>query len=104
MNMDLSLHVLVAIAVVVIACQIVARIVERLGQPPVIGEVLAGILLGPSLLGRVAPGVENVLFPQSARPALGAIAQLGVVLYMLSVGLEFEAGSLRKRAAPFIVV
>ena len=104
MNMDLTLHVLLAIGVVVIACQIVARIVERFGQPPVIGEVLAGILLGPSLLGRVAPGLENVIFPASARPALGVIAQLGVILYMFVVGLEFDPGSLRKRAAPFIVV
>jgi len=104
MNMDLSLHVLLAIGVVVIACQIVARIVVRFGQPPVIGEVLAGILLGPSLLGRFAPGVESVIFPANARPALGVIAQLGVVLYMFVVGLEFDPSSLRKRAAPFIVV
>ena len=104
MTFDLSLHVLVAMGVVVIACQIVARLVERIGQPPVIGEVLAGILLGPSLLGRIAPGVEDVLFPASSRPALGVIAQLGVVLYMFVVGLEFDPGSLRKRAAPFIVV
>jgi len=104
MNMDLTLHVLLAIGVVVVACQIVARIMVRFGQPPVIGEVLAGILLGPSLLGRLAPGLENVIFPVSARPALGVIAQLGVVLYMFVVGLEFDPSSLRKRAAPFIVV
>jgi Kef-type K+ transport system membrane component KefB len=104
MNTDLALHVLLALAAVVIAGQIMARIVERIGQPPVIGEVVAGILLGPSLLGRVAPGIEDVLFPMSARPALGVIAQLGVVLYMFLVGLEFDPGSLRKRAAPFIVV
>jgi Kef-type K+ transport system membrane component KefB len=104
MSMDLTLHVLLAIGAVVIAGQIMARIVQRLWQPPVIGEVLAGILLGPSLLGRVAPGVENVLFPASARPALGVIAQLGIILYMFVVGLEFDPASLRKRAAPFLVV
>ena len=67
-----------------------------------IGEVLSGILLGPSLLGRLAPGAEHYLFPDSARPALGVVAQLGVVLYMFVVGLEFDAGSLRRRAAPFV--
>ena len=69
-----------------------------------IGEVLSGILLGPSLLGRLAPGVENYLFPDSARPALGVVAQLGVILYMFVVGLEFDAGSLRRRAAPFVFI
>jgi len=102
--MDLMLHVLLAIGVVVIAGQVMARIVERIGQPPVIGEVLAGILLGPSLLGRIAPGAENILFPAGARPTLGVVAQLGIILYMFVVGLEFDPASLRTRAAPFIVV
>src|SRR3954452_15344545 len=73
----------------------------RVGQPPVIGEVLSGILLGPSLLGRL-PGIETYLFPESVRPALAVLAQLGVVLYMFVVGLESDAGSLGRRAAPFV--
>ena len=77
---------------------------RAVGQPPVIGEVLSGILLGPSLLGAIAPGVEAYLFPASARPALGVIAQLGVILYMFVVGLEFDAGSLRRRVAPFVFI
>jgi Kef-type K+ transport system membrane component KefB len=99
---DLTFHVLLALAVVVIAGHILGRLLAAVGQPPVIGEVLSGILLGPSLVGRLAPGVENYLFPVSARPALGVVAQLGVVLYMFVVGLEFDAGSLRRRAAPFV--
>jgi K+:H+ antiporter len=104
MNTDLSLHVIVALAAVVVSGRVVGRLVARIGQPLVIGEVLSGILLGPSLLGRIAPGVEDYLFPVSARPALGVIAQLGVILYMFVVGLEFDPASLRKRAAPYIVV
>jgi Kef-type K+ transport system membrane component KefB len=99
---DLTFHVFLALAVVVIAGHILGRLLGRIGQPPVIGEVLSGILLGPSLLGRVAPGAESYLFPDSARPALGVVAQLGIVLYMFVVGLEFDAGSLRRRAAPFV--
>ena len=102
MNSDLALHVLVALAVVVIAGRTLANLIVRIGQPPVIGEVLSGILLGPSLLGRLAPHVEDYLFPATARPALSVIAQIGVVIYMFVVGLEFDPASLRKRAAPFI--
>jgi len=101
--MNLTLHVLLALAAVVVASHLVGRLVARVGQPPVVGEVLSGILLGPSLLGWLAPGVERMLFPDAARPALTAIAQLGVVLYMFVVGLEFDASSLGRRAAPFIV-
>jgi Kef-type K+ transport system membrane component KefB len=86
MSSALTVHVLLALAVVVIASHVVGRLVARFGQPPVVGEVLAGILLGPSLLGRVAPGMEARLFPESARPALGVVAQLGVVLYMFVLG------------------
>jgi len=100
---DLLFHVLLALAVVVVAGRALGVLVARIGQPPVIGEVLAGILLGPSLLGALAPGVEAFLFPESARPALGVIAQIGVILYMFVVGLEFDPSSLRKRAAPYVV-
>jgi Kef-type K+ transport system membrane component KefB len=102
MNSELALHVLLALAVVVIAGRILGNLLAGIGQPPVIGEVLSGILLGPSLLGRVAPGAEIYLFPADARPALAVIAEVGVVLYMFIVGLEFDPASLRRRAAPFI--
>jgi Kef-type K+ transport system membrane component KefB len=103
MSSALTVNLLLALAAVVIASHVVGRFVARFGQPAVVGEVLAGILLGPSLLGRFAPGVENYLFPVAARPALAVIAQLGVILYMFVVGLEFDPASLRRRAAPFIV-
>ena len=63
MSTDLAFHVLLALAVVVIAGHILGRLLAAAGQPPVIGEVVSGILLGPSLLGRLAPGVEHYLFP-----------------------------------------
>jgi Kef-type K+ transport system membrane component KefB len=104
MSTELTFHVLLALAVVVVCGHLVGRLLAAVGQPPVIGEVLSGILLGPSLVGRLAPGVEAYLFPDLARPALGVVAQIGVVLYMFAVGLEFDAGSLRRRAAPFIFI
>lgn len=87
MNADLLFHVLLALAVLVVAGRLVGVIVARVGQPPVIGEVLAGILLGPSLLGAIAPGFEAFLFPESARPALGVIAQIGVIMALVTTAM-----------------
>src|SRR5262245_57204132 len=75
---DALLHVLVALAAVIITGQVLARLFAYVGQPPVIGEVVAGILLGPSLLG---PKVSALVLPPSVAPFLGVIAQLGVILY-----------------------
>jgi Kef-type K+ transport system membrane component KefB len=98
------LHLLLALVVVIVACGISGRILRWLGQPPVIGEVIAGILLGPSLLGHVAPGVAEFLLPQSTTPFLGMTAQLGLVLYMFLVGLEFDAGALQRRGHAAIAI
>jgi Kef-type K+ transport system membrane component KefB len=89
------LHVLVALAAVVIVGLVLGRLFVYLGQPPVIGEVVAGILLGPSLLG---PERSAYILPPSVAPLLAMIAQLGVILYMFLVGLELNGGLLRGRA------
>src|SRR5207253_2792759 len=68
-----------------------------LGQPPVIGEVVGGILLGPSLLGQVWPEAAAFILPPSVAPDLAVIAQLGVILYMFLVGLQLNLGVLRER-------
>ena len=97
-------HLLLALVVVISTCGIAGRILRWLGQPPVIGEIIAGILLGPSLLGRVAPDIAEFLLPQSSVPFLGMIAQLGIVLYMFLVGLEFDAGALQRRGHATIAI
>jgi Kef-type K+ transport system membrane component KefB len=99
----LFFHVVLALAVVVVAGRLCGRLVAAAGQPPVIGEVLSGILLGPSLLGLVAPGLEHRLFPMAVRPALGAVAHVGVVLYMFLVGLEFDTSLLKQRTGALFV-
>ncbi|MCI0357270.1 MAG: cation:proton antiporter [Planctomycetaceae bacterium] len=97
MNSELVLwHVLLALAAVVAAGQLLGRLFRWLGQPPVIGEVLAGILLGPSLLGRVSPEGYAYLLPPSIVPALHVIAQLGVILYMFAIGLELNTDGLQR--------
>ncbi len=88
-------HVLTALAAVIVLGQILARLFAHVGQPPVIGEVVAGILLGPSLIGLERSGL---ILPAEAAPFLNVIAQLGVILYMFLVGLELNAEQLRRRA------
>ena len=92
---DVFLRVLVALAAIIIAGQALAKLFARISQPPVIGEVLAGILLGPSLLG---PQLSALVLPLRVAPFLGVIAQLGVVLYMFIVGLELNSALLKQRA------
>ena len=70
-------------------------VAARLGQPPVMAEMVAGLLLGPSLLGWVAPQVFGVLFPAASLPALSAIGQLGIVVFMFLVGWRLEIETLK---------
>jgi Kef-type K+ transport system membrane component KefB len=98
------LHLLLALLVVVAVAQLAGQLFRRIGQPPVIGEMFAGILLGPSLLGRLAPEVSSFLLPASVTPHLRAIAQIGVVLYMFLVGLELDVRQLRQRAGAALVI
>ena len=93
------LHVLLALAVVIVAARGMGALFRRLGQPPVIGEVLVGILLGPSLLGRVAPPIYAYLLPATVAPYLGVLSQVGVILYMFLVGLELDPALWKQRGA-----
>jgi Kef-type K+ transport system membrane component KefB len=95
---DAMLHVLAALAAVLIVGRMLSLLFRYLGQPPVIAEVVAGILLGPSLLGQVWPQAAAFILPPSVAPYLGAIAQLGAILYMFLVGLELNLGVLRELA------
>jgi Kef-type K+ transport system membrane component KefB len=92
---DVLWHLLLALTAVVIAGQALGGLFRWIGQPPVIGQVVAGILLGPSLLGRVAPQAFLYVLPPRVAPFLGVLAQLGVILYMFLVGLELNPDLLR---------
>jgi hypothetical protein len=101
---DVLLHVLLAMFAIVFMSRVMTSLFGRLGQPPVVGEVLAGIILGPSLLGRLAPGLSAHLLPAEIAPFLGLIAQLGVILYMFMVGLELDTASLVGRGPAAVAI
>jgi len=82
--------------VILAACRLCGWIARRwLRQPQVIGEMIAGVLLGPSLLGALAPQVQEFLFPAASRPTLGVVAQLGIAIYMFLVGLDFRSADFK---------
>ena len=113
---ELSIAFFLQLLLIIAACRGVGWLARRfLGQPQVVGEMIAGVVLGPSLLGLLAPELQAALFPSDSRPILFVVAQLGVGLYMFIVGLGFDlahfkgnarsaaAVSLSGIAAPFLV-
>jgi Kef-type K+ transport system membrane component KefB len=90
-----SLLLLSQIAAVLVASQVVGRLLGRLGQPRVVGEMLAGILLGPSLLGWAAPGISQALFPPESLGFVNGLSQIGLIFFMFLVGLELDLPALR---------
>jgi Kef-type K+ transport system membrane component KefB len=82
----------------------IGRLFKRIHQPQVMGEMVAGILLGPSLLGWVAPGVAAALFPPSSLAALNALSQVGLLVFMFVVGLELNPRLLQGRSRAALLI
>lgn len=89
------------LAIILAVARALGALAQRLDQPPVIGEILAGILVGPTLFHGV---IAKTLFPVDVRPMLSALANLGVVLFMFLVGLEFDRKLLRARLGSIAMV
>lgn len=110
-TVDVVLHVLATLAAIIALGHGLARAFRWIGQPAVIGEVVAGIALGPSLLGTISPEAMQWLIPGPTMDphgqvlaALKAIAQLGVVLYMFLIGLELNLGKVGRQAHAAIAI
>ncbi|KQV19260.1 hypothetical protein ASE03_00450 [Kitasatospora sp. Root187] len=97
-------HFFLAVAAVLAASHLGGVLAQRLGQPRVIGEICAGLALGPSLLGKLAPDVLAWLFPHSTLGPIDGLAQLGLVLFMFGVGQELAGMRLRGAAARAVLV
>ena len=95
---------LLALAAVVVVGRLLGALFQRAGQPPVIGEVVGGILLGPSFLGLISPAAYKFVLPSDIAPLLGIVAQIGVIIYMFLIGLELNPELLKSRARPTIAI
>jgi len=103
-KVDVLLHVLLALAVIIVTARGLGALFARIQQPAVIGEVIAGIILGPSLLGRLWPSASGFLLPPVVAPFLSVLSQVGVLLYMFMVGLELDFGHARSRTHATVAI
>jgi Kef-type K+ transport system membrane component KefB len=92
---EINVRMLLAVAVVIIGVRAVGWLVGRVGQPRVLGEIAAGIVLGPSLLGLLVPGAVEYLFATPVVSGLRTLSQLGLVLFMFLIGIDVDAAELR---------
>ena len=86
---------LLQLLLVLVAAKLAGRLMRHVGQPAVVGEMLAGILLGPSLFGLLLPQAQAWLFPVDSLAALNLVSQLGVLVFMFAAGAEFDLSRLR---------
>ena len=110
-NLNLAIQFFLQLAVILVACRLVGLIAARLGQPQGVAEMIAGVMLGPSLFGALAPEWQQWLFPwdpqQAARDTscyLFPASQLGLALFMFVVGTEFRTDGIRRHARASIAV
>ncbi len=114
-NLQLAIQLFLQLAIILMVCRVVGLIAARFGQPQVVAEMIAGVCMGPSLMGAFLPDVSKALFPPDSMKVLFPLSQLGLALYMFIVGLEFRMDIVKKRfgssmavsfagmAAPFIL-
>jgi len=101
---ELSVAFFLQMFFILAVCRAVGWVARRCGQPQVIGEMIAGVLLGPSLLGLFWPGAQQFLFPAESLNTLYVFAQLGIGLYMFLVGVEFNTELFRSRLRSAVAV
>src|ERR1700745_3041529 len=110
-NAHLAIQFFIQLAVILLFCRLVGAIGLLLGQPLVVAEMLAGVLLGPSLFGLLLPDAQHWLFPwdtaqkmRDTQSYLFPAAQLGLALYMFVVGMEFRVDIVRRQFKSAIAV
>lgn len=104
-NIHHPLSILLAqIITIVVVARILGWACKKIGQPTVIGEIIAGILLGPSLVGSLLPGFSEALFPASSLGNLQFLSQIGLILFMFMVGMELDLKTLKNRANEAVLI
>ena len=95
---------LMQIIVILVVCRIFGWIFNKIGQPTVIGEITAGILLGPSILGHFFPDISGFLFPVESLSNIYLLSQFGLILFMFVIGMELDISVVRKKLQETIVI
>jgi len=104
-NIGHPLAILLAqIVTIILVARLFGWICKKIGQPSVIGEILAGIVLGPSLIGMYFPGFTNFLFPVESLGNLQFLSQIGLILFMFIVGMEIDMNVLKNKAHDAVVI
>ncbi|SEA81029.1 transporter, CPA2 family [Flavobacterium gillisiae] len=104
-NFEDPLAILLAqIVMIILVARLFGWIFKKIGQPTVIGEIIAGIVLGPSLLGMYFPGFSAALFPVESLGNLKFLSQIGLILFMFVIGMELDIKVLKNKASEAIVI
>ncbi|MER5931134.1 cation:proton antiporter [Streptomyces sp. NPDC002054] len=97
-------HLVGATALILIVAHTAGWLSRRLGQPTIIGQLIAGIALGPTVLAAISPGLTDTLFPKELAPVLTGLSQIALVLFLFAVGYELDLGLLKGRARAVVSV
>ena len=97
-------RLLLQIFIIIVATRLFGSLFRKIGQPAVVGETVAGIILGPSLLGLLFPDAFHFIFPVESLPNLRFLSQIGLILFMFIVGLELDNRLLRKQAFEAVII
>jgi len=101
---DVLPRLLLQIIIIIAATRCAGLLFRKIGQPAVVGETVAGIILGPSLLGLLFPGIFHFIFPVESLPNLRFLSQIGLILFMFIVGIELDTRLLRKQAFEAVII
>lgn len=97
-------QLILSIGAILLTARVFGWLFQRIGQPRVVGEMIAGIVLGPSLFGRFFPDTFAYVFPLSSMPGLTVLSQLGLLLFMFVVGLEVDLKRILKQRAAVVLI
>ncbi len=94
---NILFHTVLQLVFIFIASRLCSAIAKKVGQPQVIGEIIAGLLLGPSLFGSLFPKIFDWVFPSNSSMVLNILSQIGLIFLMFQIGLEFDFSHLQKQ-------
>ena len=92
------------IIVIFFVSKLFGRIITRIGQPSVVGEIIAGLFLGPSLMGWLLPGLSHFIFPKDSLASLQFLSQIGLIFFMFLIGVDLDIEKLKNKAQSAIVI